>query len=324
MDRQGAVGQLRTAVEAFSKAHLPTIEQWGVALSGGPDSLALTAVAAQLQPTTALIVDHGLQPDSATVAETARAQAVALGCVDAQVIRVHVGNEGGPEAAARAARYAALSAYREGPVLLGHTLDDQAETVLLGLGRGSGVRSIAGMRAYDPPWGRPLLEVRRAVTHAACQELSLTAWQDPHNADRRFTRSRLRHEALPLLEDVLGGGVAEALARTATALREDTELIDTLAARALPEVKVGVGLRVQALAGLPVPVRRRVIRGWLLAGGATGLTDKQIRGVDALVTGWHGQGGVAVGSALREERLIAGRRDGELAMWREPVQKPIR
>jgi tRNA(Ile)-lysidine synthase len=324
MDRQGAVGQLRTAVEVFSKAHLPTLERWGVALSGGPDSLALTAVAAQLQPTTALIVDHGLQPDSAAVAETAHAQAVALGCVDAQVIRVHVGNAGGPEAAARAARYAALSAYREGPVLLGHTLDDQAETVLLGLGRGSGVRSIAGMRAYDPPWGRPLLEVRRAVTHAACRELGLKAWQDPHNTDRRFTRSRLRHEVLPLLEDALGGGVAEALARTATALREDTELIDSLAAQALPEVRVGVGLRVQALAALPGPVRRRVIRGWLLAGGATGLTDKQIRGVDALVTGWHGQGGVAVGSAWREERLIAGRRDGELAMWREPVQKPIR
>ncbi len=324
MDRQGAVGQLRTAVEAFSKAHLPTLERWGVALSGGPDSLALTAVAARLQPTTALIVDHGLQPDSAAVAETAHAQAFALGCVDAQVIRVHVSNEGGPEAAARAARYAALGAYREGPVLLGHTLDDQAETVLLGLGRGSGVRSIAGMRAYDPPWGRPLLEVRRAVTHAACRELGLTAWQDPHNADRRFTRSRLRHEVLPLLEDALGGGVAEALARTATALREDTELIDSLAAQALPEVRVGVGLRIQALAVLPGPVRRRVIRGWLLAGGATGLTDKQIRGVDALVTGWHGQGGVAVGSALREERLIAGRRDGELTMWREAVQKPVR
>ena len=141
-----------------------------------------------------------------------------------------------PEAAARAARYAALGAYRDGPVLLAHTLDDQAETVLLGLGRGSGARSIAGMRPHDPPWCRPLLGVRRAVTHAACVELGLTAWQDPHNTDRRFTRTRLRHEVLPLLEDVLGGGVAEALARTAMALREDTELIDTLAAQALPEV----------------------------------------------------------------------------------------
>ncbi len=324
MDRQGAVGQLRAAVEAFTKAHLATVERWCVALSGGPDSLALTAVAAQLRPTTALIVDHGLQPDSAAVAEAARTHAVSLGCTDVQVIRVQVGNEGGPEAAARAARYAALGAYRDGPVLLGHTLDDQAETVLLGLGRGSGVRSIAGMRPNDPPWCRPLLEVRRAVTHAACQELGLTAWQDPHNADRRFTRTRLRLEVLPLLEDVLGGGVAEALARTATALREDTDLIDALAARALPDVKAGSGLQAQALATLPDPVRRRVIRGWLLAGGAIGLTDKQIRGVDSLVTAWRGQGGVAVGSALRDERLIAGRRDGVLTLWREPVRKPAR
>jgi tRNA(Ile)-lysidine synthase len=319
MDRQGALGQLRAAVEAFAKAHLVIGEQWGVALSGGPDSLALTAVAAQLRPTTALIVDHGLQPGSAAVAETARTQAIALGCVDARVLCVNVGNDGGPEAAARAARYAALAAYCEGPVLLAHTLDDQAETVLLGLGRGSGARSIAGMRPYDPPWCRPLLGVRRAVTHAACQELSLTAWQDPHNTDRRFTRTRLRLEVLPLLEDVLGGGVAEALARTATALRADTELIDTLAAQALPEVKAGAGLQARALAALPDPVRRRVIRGWLLAGGATGLTDKQIRGVDTLVTAWRGQGGVAVGSPLRGERLIAGRHDGVLMLRREPV-----
>jgi tRNA(Ile)-lysidine synthase len=323
MDRQGAVGQLRRAVEVFAKTYLVTDERWCVALSGGPDSLALSAVAAGLRPTTALIVDHGLQPDSAAVAEAARNQAVALGCVDAQVLRVHVGSPsgpgGGPEAAARAARYAALGAHRDGPVLLAHTLDDQAETVLLGLGRGSGVRSIAGMVPHDPPWCRPLLGVRRAVTHAACRELDLIPWQDPHNSDRRFTRTRLRLEVLPLLEDVLGGGVAEALARTATALREDGDLIDTLAAQALPGVTAGSGLSARALAALPDPVRRRVIRGWLLAGGATGLTDKQIRGVDTLVTAWRGQGGVAVGSALRNERLMAGRRDGVLTLWREPV-----
>jgi tRNA(Ile)-lysidine synthase len=319
MDRPGAVAQLRAAVEAFAKDYLSADDQWCVALSGGPDSLALTAVAAQLRPTTACIVDHGLQSGSAEVAETARAQAVALGCVDAQVLSVRVGNDGGPEAAARAARYAALGAYRHGPVLLAHTLDDQAETVLLGLGRGSGARSIAGMRPHDPPWCRPLLGVRRATTHAACRELGLTAWQDPHNSDRRFTRSRLRLEVLPLLEDVLGGGVAEALARTATALREDTELIDALAAAALPEATAGAGLQVEALAGLADPVRRRVIRGWLLAGGATGLTDKQIRGVDTLVTAWRGQGGVAVGSALRGERLFAARRDGVLNLRRERV-----
>lgn len=319
MDRQGAVGRLRAAVEAFATTHLAAVDQWCVALSGGPDSLALTAVAAQLRRTSAVVVDHGLQPDSAAVAETARTQALALGCVAAQVVRVRVGTEGGPEAAARAARYAALAAYQDGPVLLGHTLDDQAETVLLGLGRGSGVRSIAGMRPYDPPWCRPLLGIRRAVTHEACRELGLTAWHDPHNSDRRFTRTRLRAEVLPLLEDVLGGGVAEALARTATALREDGELIDRLAAGALPDAKEGSGLRVAALAALDAPVRRRVIRAWLLAGGATRLTDKQIRGVDTLVTAWRGQGGVAVGSSVPDERLFAGRRNGVLTLWREPV-----
>lgn len=319
MDRPGAVGQLRTAVDAFARTFLVGDDPWCVGLSGGPDSLALTAVAAMLRPTTALIVDHGLQPDSASVAETARSQALSLGCVEPQVVCVQVGNDGGPEAAARAARYAALNAWRAGPVLLAHTLDDQAETVLLGLGRGSGARSIAGMRPYDPPWCRPLLGVRRSVTHAACRELGLTAWQDPHNTDRRFTRTRLRTEVLPLLEEVLGGGVAEALARTAVSLREDTELIDKLAAAALPSVRTDDGLDTRGLAALPDPVRRRVIRGWLLAGGATGLTDKQIRGVDTLVTAWRGQGGVAVGSALREQRLVAGRQDGILTLRREPV-----
>ena len=326
MDRQGAVGQLRTAVEAFLRGYLPTADRWCVGLSGGPDSLALTAVAARLLPTTALIVDHGLQPGSAAVAETARAQALSLGCVDAQVLCVQVGSPtgsgGGPEAAARTARYAALEARRDGPVLLAHTLDDQAETVLLGLGRGSGARSIAGMRPHDPPWCRPLLGVRRAVTHTACRELGVTAWQDPHNADRRFTRTRLRTEVLPLLEDVLGGGVAEALARTATALREDTELLDAITVQALREVTTGPGLDsldIGGLTALPDAVRRRVIRGWLLAGGAIGLTDKQIRGVDTLVTAWRGQGGVAVGSMLRGQRLVAGRRDGVLTLRAEPV-----
>ena len=214
----------------FAAARLPDAQSWCVALSGGPDSLALTAAAAVVLPTTALIVDHGLQEGSAAVALTAHRQAVELGCVAAHILSVEVGDRGGPEAAARTARYAALDDARRGaPVLLAHTLDDQAETVLLGLGRGSGPRSIAGMRPCDPPWFRPLLDVRRSVTHAVCAELGLPAWDDPHNHDRRFTRVRLRSEVLPLLEDVLDGGVAEALARTAAALREDTDALDRLA-----------------------------------------------------------------------------------------------
>jgi tRNA(Ile)-lysidine synthase len=320
MDRQGAVADLSAAVAAFAKEYLATADHWCVALSGGPDSLALTAVAAGLLPTTALIVDHDLQGGSAAIAATAKRQAEELGCVDAQVLCVQVTGDGGPEAAARNARYHALeAARRDRPVLLAHTLDDQAETVLLGLGRGSGARSIAGMRRYDPPWCRPLLGMRRGVTHAACAELGLAAWHDPHNTDRRFTRTRLRHEVLPLMEEVLGGGVAEALARTATALREDTELVDALIAQAMTSSATAEGLDTRALAALPDPVRRGVIRSWLLAGGAIGLTDKQIRGVNRLITAWRGQGGVAVGSALRNQRLVAGRSDGLLTLRREPI-----
>ena len=318
MDRPGAVAALRASVAGFATEHLPGATSWCVGLSGGPDSLALTAAAAAALPTTALIVDHGLQPGSDEVAEVARRQAHDLGCVDAHVLRVAVGAGGGPEAAARTARYAALDAARgQAPVLLAHTLDDQAETVLLGLGRGSGARSIAGMRPADPPWYRPLLGVRRAVTHEACAELALTAWDDPHNHDARFTRVRLRTEVLPLLEDVLAGGVAEALARTAAALREDTDALDGLARAALEDIEETVA--VAALTGLPTAVRRRVIRGWLLRGGAANLTDKQIRAVDALVTAWHGQGGVAVGSELRQQRLFAARRDATLMMYSQPV-----
>src|SRR5690606_30570629 len=161
--RPGAVAALRSALAAFERAWAGADDRWCVALSGGADSLALTAMAAELKPTTALIVDHQLQCGSAEVAQTARRQALQLGCVAPRILRVQVGSAGGPEAAARTARYEALSTARgEAPVLLGHTLDDQAETVLLGLGRGSGPRSIAGMRPHDPPWYRPLLGVRRS------------------------------------------------------------------------------------------------------------------------------------------------------------------
>ncbi|MGX9674993.1 tRNA lysidine(34) synthetase TilS [Mycobacterium sp. HM-7] len=318
MDRSSALTALRAAVTGFARRH--PADRWCVGLSGGADSLALTAVAAALRPTTALIVDHGLQTGSADVAANAAAQARQLGCVAAQVIRVSVGTDGGPEAAARTARFDALGAARDGaPVLLAHTLDDQAETVLLGLGRGSGPRSIAGMRVWDPPWGRPLLEVRRADTEAVCAELGLTPWQDPHNTDPRYTRVRLRAEVLPLLEDVLAGGVAPALARTAAALREDNDALDALAAGHLAALWTDEGLTVTGLEDLPAALRRRVIRGWLLGVGATALTDVQLRAVDALVGDWRGQGGTAVSSPLRYQRLVVTRRAGVLTVAARPV-----
>lgn len=322
MDRPGALDraldQLQGAVAAVAQRWLPAAESWCVALSGGPDSLALTAAAARVLPTTALIVDHRLQSGSDEVAATARRQAMDLGCAEARVLRIDVGTAGGPEAAARTARYAALDTARNGaPVLLAHTLDDQAETVLLGLGRGSGPRSIAGMRICDPPWFRPLLGLRRHLTHAVCADLGLVACDDPHNSDPRFTRVRLRTEVLPLLEEVLGGGVAEALARTAVALREDNDLLDGMAQQTL--ARCGERLDVGVLKDLATSVRRRVIRGWLQAGGAQGLTDLQIRAVDALVTDWRGQGGVAVGCAVPRTRLFAERRGAILVLRIESV-----
>jgi tRNA(Ile)-lysidine synthase len=311
---------VRAAVDEFARTYCAADERWCVALSGGADSLALTAAAARARPTVALIVDHGLQPESDAVAATARDQALALGCVDALVLRVDVGSAGGPEAAARMARYAALDTARDGMgVLVAHTLDDQAETVLLGLGRGSGARSIAGMRPHDLPWGRPLLGVRRATTLGACEELGVVPWHDPHNVESRFTRVRLRHEVLPLLEEVLGGGVAEALARTAAGLREDTDALDAIADASLRAVGTGPDLDVALLTELAPALRRRVIRRWLLDGGASGLTDGQIRGVDRLVVDWRGRGGVAVGSSLRHQRLFADRRGCALVLRHEPV-----
>ncbi|WP_446224030.1 tRNA lysidine(34) synthetase TilS [Nocardia sp. IBHARD005] len=221
-----------------------------VGVSGGADSLALVAAAVvEADQVTAVVVDHQLQDGSAEVAERAAAQARALGCVAAMVVPVEVGRAGGVEAAARAARYSALESVREGrPVLLGHTLDDQAETVLLGLARGSGGRSIQGMVAWNSPWGRPLLGVRRAQTVRMCADLGIEPWDDPHNADPGYTRVRVRTEVLPLLEDVLGGGVAQALVRTAEQLRADGSVLDAYADELLRAARVLPG---PVVAGAP-------------------------------------------------------------------------
>ncbi|WP_245719927.1 tRNA lysidine(34) synthetase TilS [Nocardia uniformis] len=287
-----------------------------VGLSGGADSLALTAAAVvEAGAVDALVVDHGLQGGSAVVAAEAAATALRLGCRSARVLTVEVSGSGGMEAAARRARYAALDRARDGrPVLLGHTLDDQAETVLLGLARGSGSRSIQGMAAFADPWGRPLLGVRRAVTRQLCADLGVTPYDDPHNSSAEFTRVRLRAEVLPLLEEVLGGGVAAALARTAAQLREDGEVLDVLARNLLASACDGNGLLVETLATAEPALRRRTIRAWLLAGGAKALTDKHLRAVDALVTDWRGQGGVAVGGGSSGIRLVAGREHGRLVL----------
>ncbi|NMH99243.1 tRNA lysidine(34) synthetase TilS [Pseudonocardia sp. K10HN5] len=315
-----AVADIRRAVRA-ALAGLPPAPRTApllVACSGGADSLAL-AVAAQAEfpgRVHAAVVDHGLQDGSAPRSAEVAALLAGRG-IAATVHPVTVEGPGGLEAAARRARYAVLAAARphpDSPVLLGHTLDDQAETVLLGLGRGSGPRSIAGMRSWDAPWLRPLLGVRRAVTRAVCRACALPVWDDPHNADPRFTRVRLRREVLPLLEDVLAGGVAEALARTAAQLREDGDALDGWAEEILAAARDGDGLRVAPLAAAPAAVRRRALRGWLLATGVNGLTDGHLRSADDLVGRWRGQGGVALPGGLdlvRQRGRLVLRRTGE-------------
>ncbi|GAA1086648.1 tRNA lysidine(34) synthetase TilS [Tsukamurella spumae] len=312
MNRPGpAALRVRQAVRAWHAAHGsgPTV---AVALSGGADSLALlTGVLAEGLDVVALVVDHGLQDGSAEVAGRTATLARELGARGAEVLTVTVDGAGGPEAAARDARYAALDAARGGaPVLLGHTLDDQAETVLLGLGRGSGARSLAGMAPWARPYGRPLLGVRRADTRAACAELGIAPWDDPHNLDPRFARVRIRTEALPLLEEILGGGVAEALARTASSLRADNEALDGLA----PALS-GVEARVDDLAGLPAALRIRALRAWLGGRGARALTGAHLAAVDALVTDWHGQGPTAIPGGSPGRRLQVSRAGGILRVW---------
>lgn len=264
-----------------------------VAFSGGPDSLALLAAAVfeRQGRTGAVIVDHGWHPLSGQTAAAAAELARGLGADP--VVVVEVGPSPPSEARARAARYEALAAQakdRGAPVvLLGHTRDDQAETVLLGLARGSGARSLSGMAPRRGIFVRPLLELPRATTTAACRALGLAPLHDPANADPRYARTRARHRLLPALERELGPGVAAALARTARLLRQDADLLEHLAADAAPAVTSTEGLDCAQLADLPAALRSRVLR------AATGAaTAAQVSALDALVTGWRGQGPVAL------------------------------
>ncbi|WP_309616559.1 tRNA lysidine(34) synthetase TilS [Salinibacterium sp.] len=274
-----------------------------VALSGGPDSLALAAATAFEAPRAgaragAIIIDHGLQPGSVDAAANARDHATALGLAPVVAKTVTVGVDGGPEAAARTARYRALAeAARElgaTAVLLGHTLDDQAETVLLGLARGSGAASLQGMAAETGIYRRPLLGIRRSQTVQFCKDSGLTPWLDPQNDDPAFSRVRVRKVVLPTLEAELGPGISEALARTAEQLREDTEALDHFAEEIAEDLaehsEAGISLPVRALAANPAALRQRLIRLAVESEFHVSLSRSQTLEVARLVTDWHGQG----------------------------------
>lgn len=294
-----------------------------VACSGGADSLALLSAAVfegqkEGLRVVGVTVDHQLQDGSAERAQHVADQMRALGADDTLVATVTVSATGlGPEAAAREARYQVLEQlaerYAAERVLLGHTLDDQAETVLMGLTRGAGLRSLAGMRRGFDRFARPLLDVTRADTETACLAGGIEWWSDPHNEDPRFTRVRLRTRILPLLEDELGPGVARTLARTADLARADVAYLDAVAESAFEDVAEERGLPVERLAELPDAIRSRVVRRAALAAGSPAgeLFHEHVVAVDELVTAWRGQKWVDLPGHLR-----AVRRDGLIGFER--------
>lgn len=272
-DRSPAFLKLRRAVRALASED-PVL----IGLSGGADSLGLVAAAlAEGRDVLALCVDHGLQPDSATVADRAVAMARSLGA-EARSVKVQV-KPGNIEAQAREARYEALmaAAAAEGrSVWVAHTMDDQAETYLLGSLRGRAV----GMPVSGTVI-RPFLSVRRVDTVAACAELGLEVWHDPMNADPRFRRVRVRTEVLPLLADIHGGDPVPPLAAAASLARDDAAALD---AQAIATAQVA------EIACLPVALRRRAY----LALVDAPLGPRHLEAIDSLVMDWHGQGPVAV------------------------------
>jgi tRNA(Ile)-lysidine synthase len=298
---------LRNAVKPFL-SKLEAGDTFLVAVSGGADSLALAAALfiesrdLALNPI-AVTIDHQLQENSGVQAEKVSEQLKELGYVQIIIKKVVVDLLSGLEAGARDARYAALMEIAEEKkavkIFLGHTRDDQAETVLLGLARGSGARSLSAMAVENGIYIRPLLAVTRAETESACKEWKLDFWNDPHNLNTEFTRVKVRREVIPYLEEHLDPGISRALVRTAALLRDDADALDMWAQRE------GGDLDCDRLAALPKAIRTRIIRGAALQAGATPgqLTFEQVGAIDALICAWRGQGAVSLAGGVKVERI---------------------
>ena len=276
-----------------------------VAVSGGADSLAL-AEAAKLEgeklalKVIGVTVDHQLQSGSDLQAEKVVKQ-LSIPCI---VEKATVEITDGLEASARRARYSALDKCAAEnsavAILLGHTKDDQAETVLLGLARGSGARSLSGMASANGIYLRPFLEVTRAQTVAACKELKLEPWNDPHNDDETFLRVKARKNVLPMMESELGPGIRDALVRSAQLLRDDADALDLLANEFWQSDR---SLEVAPLAALPRAIRTRVLRLALFESGVSQLSAEQVAQVEALISNWKGQGEVSLPAGVKVSRI---------------------
>ena len=284
-----------------------------VAVSGGADSLALAAALVPesknaLVNLVGVTIDHRLQKNSGEQAERVRTQLFELGISEIEIVKVEVVMIDGLEASARRARYAALDAiaekYNAKLIFLGHTLNDQAESVLLGLARGSGARSLSGMARCAGKYCRPLLKITRTETLAACAEYSLIPWLDPHNSDSQFARVRVRTTALPKLEETIGPGITEALARSADLLRDDADALDDWANQVAADLDLA-DLEISLLADLPKAVRTRLLRMAIYAAGApTGsITADHVASIEAFVTSWHGQGACSLPGGVKVSRI---------------------
>ncbi|CAB5239361.1 unannotated protein [freshwater metagenome] len=284
-----------------------------VATSGGADSLSLAYVASLEAVPLALqiigvTIDHQLQHGSQKQAQKVTDQLRSLGLQEAKIIQVHVNKTDGMEASARRARYEALENYATScdavAILLGHTRDDQAETVLLGLARGSGARSLSGMAPENGKYFRPLLNITRAQTVGACIEANLVPWEDPHNSDEQYARVRVRRAVLPILEKNLGPGVSDALARTAALLRDDADALDALADEQFASMEPS-SLEVQRLSNLPKALRTRILRLAIYAIGAPSgsISADHVAVIEALVTSWHGQGEIDLPGGVKVRRI---------------------
>lgn len=284
-----------------------------VAASGGADSSALAA-ALLLECKTksikviALIIDHGLQKNSADVTHETKRTLTKIGYENIEIRRVTVQITDGLEASARRARYQALNdvanSHNAVAVFLGHTKDDQAETVLLGLARGSGSRSLSGMAARVDRYRRPLLSITRAQTEAACEEAGIKFWQDPHNQSMEFTRVRVREVVLPTMEKEIGPGISDALARSAKLLRDDADALDYLSDEIFSKLEPA-SLEISKLESQPRAIRTRILRKAIyLAGAPQGsLSAEHIEPVEALITAWKGQGPISLPGGVTVARI---------------------
>lgn len=284
-----------------------------VAVSGGADSSSLAAALLQEAKERAIrviavIIDHALQANSADVAQNTKVELSKMGYENIEIKRIKVEVTDGVEASARRARYAALNEIADSvnavAIFLGHTKDDQAETVLLGLARGSGTRSLSGMAERIDRYRRPLLSITRKQTEAACKEVGIKFWSDPHNQSMEYARVRVREKVLPLLESEIGPGIADALTRSAKLLRDDADALDEWAEEVLGEIDPNE-MDIEMLASLPRAIRSRVIRRAIyLAGAPSGsLGAEHIEPVEALVTAWKGQGPVSLPGGVTVSRI---------------------